>query len=110
MWNTLFMEFGYQGLDPVLKVWYLLNGIKCDKLSTAVAAVRVHPDKYKKGFYKVVSFLTQYIDKKTLTPSMKVASVAQTRPAKWQKTHTICGTVKEKIELKKYSREKYNSM
>ena len=39
-----FMEYGYQGFDPGSKVRYLLKGIRCDKLSTAVTAVRVHPD------------------------------------------------------------------
>ena len=53
------MEYGYQGLDPGLKVWYLLNGIRCDKLSTEVTTVRAHPDKYKKDFDTVVTFLTQ---------------------------------------------------
>ena len=95
MSSTIFMEYCHQGLDLGLKVWYLLNGIRCDKLSTAVAAVRVHPDRYKKNFDKVVSFLTQYIDKKALTPSVKVASVAQTRPVKWQKTSATCDTFKE---------------
>ena len=47
------IEYGYQGLD------YLLNGIRCDKLSTAVATVRVHPDKYEKDFDAVVAFLTK---------------------------------------------------
>ena len=42
------MEDGYQGSNPGSKVQYLLNDIRCDKLSTAVAAVRVHPDKYEK--------------------------------------------------------------
>ena len=37
--------------------------------------------------------------------SVKVASVAQTRPAKWQKTSASHGTYNGKIELKKYSRE-----
>ena len=46
----------------------MLNGIRCDKLSTEVATVRVHPDKYKKDFYEVVTFLSQYIDKRALTP------------------------------------------
>ena len=41
---------------------------------------------------------------------MKVASVGQNRPAKWQKTSTNHGTFKAKIELKKYSREEYDSM
>ena len=58
------MEYGYQGLDPRSKVRYLLSGIRCDKLSTAVVAVRVHPDKYKEDFDAVVAFLIQYIDKR----------------------------------------------
>ena len=45
---------------------------------TAVAAVRAHPDRYEKDFDAVVAFLTQYIDKKTPTLSVKVASVTQT--------------------------------
>ena len=53
------VEYGYQGLDLGSKVQFLLNGIRCDKLSTAVAAVRVHPDKYEKNFDAVVAFLTQ---------------------------------------------------
>ena len=47
-------------------------------MSTAVATVRAHPDRYEKDFEAVIAFLTQYIDKKALTPSMKVASVTQT--------------------------------
>ena len=31
-------------------------------MSTAVATVRAHPDKYKKEFDVVVTFLTQYTD------------------------------------------------
>ena len=69
------MEFGYQGLDLGLKVQYLLNGIRCNKLSMAVAAVRAHPYRYKKDFDAVVSFLSQYIDRKAPTPSVKVASI-----------------------------------
>ena len=42
---------------------------------TTVAAVRAHPDKYEKGFNAVVSFLTQYNNKRALTLSVKVASV-----------------------------------
>ena len=104
------MEYGYKGLDPGLKVLYLLNGIRCEKLSTAGIAVKANPDKYEKGFDAVVAFLTQSIDKRALTPSVKVASVAQTQPAKQQKTSTTCGTFKGKTELKKYSREEYGSM
>ena len=72
-------------------------------MSTAVAAVRAHPDKYEKDFDAVVAFLTQYIDKKAPTPSVKVASVTQTRPAKRQKTSASCGTFKRKIKLRVYS-------
>ena len=102
-------ECGCQGLDPGPKV-YLWNGIRCDKLSTAVTTVRAHPDKYKKDFKTVVTFLTQYIDKKAQTPSVKVASIAQNGPAKWQKTNSNCGTFRGKIELKKYSREEWDLM
>ena len=66
------MEYRYKGLDPGSKVQYLLNGIKCDKLSTAVTTVRAHPDKYEKDFDAVVTFITQYINKRAPTPSVKV--------------------------------------
>ena len=86
------MEYGYQGFDPGSKFWYLLNGIRCDRLSTAVTIVRVHPDKYEKDFDTVVAFLTQYINKRAPTSSMKVAFVGQNRPAKRQKTIGTHGT------------------
>ena len=79
-------------------------------MSTAVAMTRAHPDKYEKDFDAVVAFLIQYIDKKAPTPSMRIVSIAQTRPAKWQKTSTSHGTFKGKTGLKKYSREEYDSM
>ena len=79
-------------------------------MSTAVAAVRACPDKKEKDFDAVVTFLTQYIDKKVPTPSVKVASVTQTRLAKQQKTSASRGTFRGKIELKKYTQEKYDSM
>ena len=60
----------------------MLNSIRCDKLSTAVTTVRTDPDKCKKDIDAVVTFLTQYIEKKVPTPSVKVASVGQTRHAK----------------------------
>ena len=104
------MECGYQGLDPGSKVRYLYNGIRCDKLSTAVMTVRAHPDKYEKDFNAVVTFLTWYIDKRLPTPSMKIASVAQNRLAMWQKTSASHGNFKGKIELKKYSRKEYDWM
>ena len=103
-------EYGYQDLDPGLKVWYLLNGIRCDKLFTAVATVRAHPDRYERDFDAIVAFLTRYINKKAPTLSVKVTSVGQNRPAKRQKTTATGGTFRGKIELKKYSREEYDSM
>ena len=42
--------------------------------------------------------------------SVNVASVTQTRPTKRQKTSASHGTFREKIELKKYSREEYDFM
>ena len=87
-----------------------MNGISCDRFFTAVAAVREHTDKYEKNFDTVVTFLTQCINKKAPTLSVKVASVSQTRPVKQQKISDSCGTLKENIELKKYSREEYDSM
>ena len=72
--------------------------------------IRAHPDKYQKNFDVVVAFLTQYIDKKAPTSSVKVAPVTQTRLAKRQKTSASCGMFRGKIELKKYSQEEYDSM
>ena len=79
-------------------------------MSTAVTTVRVHPDKYEKDVDVLVTFFTKYINKRAPTLSVKVASVGQTRPAKWQKTSASCGILKGKVELKKYSREEYDSM
>ena len=79
-------------------------------MSAAVAIVRMHQDKYEKDFDTIVTLLSQYIDKSAPTPSMKVASVGQSRPAKQQKTSATHGTFKGKIELKKYSRVEYESM
>ena len=45
-------------------------------MSTAVATVMAHPDKYEKDFNTVIAILTQYIDKRAPTPSVKVASIA----------------------------------
>ena len=104
------MEYGYQGLNPGSKVQYLLNSIRCDKLSTAVAGVRARLDTYKKDFDAVVAFLAQYIDKKAPTLSVMIASVTQIRLAKRQKTSTNHGTFRGKIELKKVSRQEYDSM
>ena len=84
----------YQGLDPGSKVGYLLNDIRCDKLSAAVVAVWARPKKYEKDFDAVVDFLTQYIDNRASTPSVKVASVSQTTSVKQQETTTNNGTLK----------------
>ena len=43
---------------------------------TAVATVRVHQNKYEKDFDAIVAFLTQYIDRKACTPSVRIAYVA----------------------------------
>ena len=43
----------------------------CDKLSTKVATVRAHPDKYEKNFDAVVPILIQYIDKRAPMLSVK---------------------------------------
>ena len=75
------MEYGYQGLDLGSNVRYLLNGNNCDKLSTAVAAARAHPDKYEKDFDAVVACLTQYFDKRAPTLRVKVASVSNRKVA-----------------------------
>ena len=102
------MKYGYQGLNTGLKVRYLLNSIRYDKLSTAVIAVRAHPEKYKRDFDALVTFITQYINKRAPTPSVKIASIGHNRPAKWQRTSTTHCTFKRKIELKKYSRKEYD--
>ena len=74
-------------------------------MSTAVTGVRVKPDKDEKDFDTVLAFLSQYINKRALTQSVKVAPVGQNRPAKQQKTSATCVTFNGKIELKKYFRE-----
>ena len=79
-------------------------------MSTAVATERAHPEKYEKNFNAVVAVLTQYIDKRASTPSVRAASVTKTRYARQQKTSASCGTFKGKIDLKKYSREEFNLM
>ena len=69
----------YLGLDQGSNIHYLLNGIRCDNLFTAVEAVKAYLDKHEKDFD---TFLTQYINKREPTLSMKVAFIAQSRPAK----------------------------
>ena len=63
------MEYGYQDLNPGLKVWYLLNKIRFDKLSTTVTTLRAHTDKYEKDFNAVITFLIQDIYKGAQTLS-----------------------------------------
>ena len=79
-------------------------------MSTVVATVMAHPDKYMKDFNIVVTFLSQYINKKAPKPSVKIASVTQTRPAKRQKTSASHNILRGKIELKKYSQKEHYSM
>ena len=99
------MEYEYQGIYPGSNVWYLLNGIRCDKLSTAVATVRAHSYKNKKNFDAVVASPTQYIDKRAPKQSVNVTSAGQTKPAKGHKTSINHDTLKGKNELKKLSGE-----
>ena len=41
-------------------------------MSPVVATVKAQPDKYEKNFVALVTFLTQYIDRRGPTLSMKV--------------------------------------
>ena len=99
-------EYRYQCLDSGMEVHHLLNDIRSDKLPVVIVIVRVHPNKYENNFDAVVTYLSQYIDKRGPTPSVKVASITQTRPAKRQKILAAYDTFQGKIELKKYIREK----
>ena len=75
----------------------LVNGIRCDKLSTAVATVRVHPDKYEENFDAMVAFLGMYIHKRAPTPSVKIAFVGQNIPAKWKRTALPMALLRERL-------------
>ena len=79
-------------------------------MSTTIAAVKAHPDKYGKDFNAVIAYLSQYIDKLGPALSVKIATIVQTRPAKRQEISLAHGTFKGQIEFKKYSREEYYSM
>ena len=70
-------ECELQGLDPGTKVCNLINGIKCDKISIAIFAVKAYPDKYEKNFDAVVAYLSQYVEKGGLTMSVIVVSITQ---------------------------------
>ena len=59
----------------------MLNGIRCDKLFTAVATVKAHPDKYEKYFDAAITFLIQYIGKQGPTLSVLILSMNQTKSA-----------------------------
>ena len=87
------MEYEYQGLDPATKLHHLFKGIMCDKLSTAVAIVKAHPDRYEKDFDTLVTYLSQYVEKLRPIMSVNVVSVTQSRPAKRQKTSEAHGTL-----------------
>ena len=104
------MGYGYQSLEPGQKVSYLLNGIRHNELSTVIATVWSHSDKYEQEFDAIVAFLTQNIDKQGPILRVKIISVAQSRPATKQKTIALCSTFKDQIQLKKYSREEYDLM
>ena len=90
------MKYGHQGLNSGSKVWYLMNSIRCEKLS-AVATVRAHMNKYQKDFDAVVIFHTQYIDKKAPTLSVKATSVTQTKPAKCRRSAQVAALLKERL-------------
>ena len=79
-------------------------------MSTTVVTVWAHPDKYEKDFNAVAAILTRYIDKRAPTLSVKVTSVGQTRPDKWQMTSDSHGISKGKVEFKKHSSEEYDSV
>ena len=63
------------------KTHHLLNGIECDKMSTAVAAVRAHLDRYENNFGEAVDFHSQYVDEQGPTISFMVESLNQNIPA-----------------------------
>ena len=44
------MKYGYQGQNSETKDHHLFDGMRCDKLFTAIATVRAHQDKYEKDF------------------------------------------------------------
>ena len=58
-------------------------------MSKEIAKAREHPNKYKNNFDAVVTYHLEYIDKQGQTPSVKVASIVQTRSTKRQKTSTV---------------------
>ena len=41
----------------------MLNVVRCDKMSTIVAAARAHPDKTEKDFDAVVTYIMQCVVK-----------------------------------------------
>ena len=94
------MEYGYKGPDPGTNIYHLLNGIRCDNISTAV--VEAHPDRYKMDFNSFIFYLLHCVEKCGPITSFKVVSIAQSRPAKKQKTSEACGIFDGRIKLKKY--------
>ena len=65
---------------------------------------------YEKDFDAVVTFLSQHINKSAPTHSVKIASVGQNSPVNPQRTSPTRGTFQGKIELKRYSKDEYDSM
>ena len=63
----------------------------------------------QEGFWGSSPLSQQVYWQKSTKPEQKVASVGHTRPAKWQKMSSNGGDFKGKVQLKKYSREEYDS-
>ena len=96
-------KYGCHVLDPWTKVCHLLNFILCDKLSKGITTVRAYQINMRRIKCDILT--------STYHPmSVKDGSVTQTKHAKKQKTSPAHSTFKEKIELKKYSIEEYDSM
>ena len=103
------MKNGYQGLNARSRVQYLLNRYQVWEV--------VHNSCCSKGTTRQVWERFQYISclshqkcQQESNSTEKVSIVSKTRLAKLQKTNATHGTFKRYIELKKYSREEYNSM
>ena len=62
-------------------------------------------EQFKKVGEVLPGILSEYIDNRWPTLSIKIAPIAQTRPAKQQKTGIVHGRFIGKVELTNYSRE-----
>ena len=65
----------YQVLDIWTQVNCLLNGIRCDKLFTAINTTRAHPDKYVNDLDEVVTYLSLHTDKQRPILSVNMAFI-----------------------------------